>query len=83
MVEIAVLVGDPNSRYDSRKETHVDLTLPIIVIGLAVIVAIAVLVGAAAERDARAHAWRMIAEERRWNWEQRVGDGPGAAELRL
>lgn len=54
------------------------------VIGLVVVSAIATMIGLTVERDARARAWRRIAEERRWNREQRpgVGDDPNAAEPR-
>lgn len=56
----------------------------VIVIGLVVIIAIATMIRLTVERDTRARAWRRIAEERRWNWEQRSGAGgvPNAAEPR-
>lgn len=47
--------------------------ITLIVIGVAALTVIAALIGLVAERDARAAAWRRIAEERRWNWEQRSG----------
>jgi len=45
----------------------------VIVIGLVALIAIATMIGITMERTARATAWRRIAEERRWNWEQRSG----------
>lgn len=32
-------------------------------------------VGIRIDMDARAQAWRRIAEERRWNWERRLESG--------
>lgn len=49
--------------------------ITLVVIGVVSLIAIATLIGLVAERDARAAAWRRIAEERRWNWEQRLGTG--------
>ena len=60
------------------------MNLSVIVIGLVAIIVIATMIGLSVERSAQARAWRRIAEERRWNWEQRSGAGeaPNAAEPR-
>lgn len=44
-----------------------------IIVGLVLLTAVAAVIGLAVERDARARAWRRIAEERRWNWDRRSG----------
>jgi len=62
---------DVGSRKPSREEKPVDAN--VIVIGLVALIAIATMIGITMERTARATAWRRIAEERRWNWEQRSG----------
>lgn len=58
--------------FGSRMEVAV---ITLVVIGVISLIVIATLVGLVAERDARARAWRRIAEERRWIWEQRSGAG--------
>lgn len=47
------------------------MATPLVIAGLALVVALIALLALRGEVDARTEAWRRIAEERRWNWEQR------------
>ena len=46
----------------------ITIAVVLVVIGLLALSVVA------ADRAARAEAWRRIAEERRWNWEHRSSD---------
>lgn len=77
--------SDPNVRLDAWMEKPMDSNLSAIVIDLVAIIMIAIIIRLSMERSAQSKAWRRIAEERRWNWEQWAGAGsedPNAAEPR-
>lgn len=53
------------------------MNLIVIVLGVAVLLVIAIIIGVAVDRQSRDRAWRRIAYERRRNWEERhaLSDG--------